>query len=163
MSKDMSPRNRPNFNTKSRLTPNGRGPAGVRPGSAPAGHAAEPAGASRPPLLHLFAPGTPTSAAADPAGFGGLLADVGQLAATLGYPGLAAGVDVAMVAAAEPVAGLWPEASIWSGTGASGTGSDVEPAVVPTAGSVVQVLAAADRSRAFTASPSPPAGLVAGA
>ena len=55
------------------------------------------------------------------------------------------------------------EASSRPGSGAAVTGPDLEPAVVPTAGSVVQVLAAADRSKAFTASPSPPAGLVAGA
>ena len=34
LSKDMRPRNRPNFNTESGLTPNGKGPAGERHGSA---------------------------------------------------------------------------------------------------------------------------------
>ena len=52
-------------------------------------------------------------------------------------------------------------ASSRPGTGAAVTGADVEPDIVPITGSGVQVLAAADR--AFTASPSPPAGLVAGA
>ena len=53
------------------------------------------------------------------------------------HPSLDAGVDVAPAAAVEPVAGLGREATIWSGTGAVVTGPDVEPAVVPTAGSGV--------------------------
>ena len=118
-----------------------------------------------PALRGLFAPGTRAAAAAAPAGSGCLPADVDELVAPLGHPSLDAGGDVATAASAEPVAGLGTEASIWSGTGAAGTGSDVEPDIVPTAGSgvQVQVLAAAGRPRAFTASPSPPAGLVAGA
>ena len=53
------------------------------------------------------------------------------------------------------------EVSSRPGTGAAVTGPDVELDVVPTVGSGVQVLAAADRLRAFTASP-PAAGLIAG-
>ena len=45
-------------------------------------------------------------------------------------PGLNVGVDVATAAAAEPVAGLGTEASIWPGTGAAVTGPDVEPDVL---------------------------------
>ena len=48
------------------------------------------------------------------------------------------------------------------GTGAAVTGPDVEPAVAPTAGSVVQVLAADRMVTASSPSPSPPAGLAAG-
>ena len=93
---------------------------------------------------------------------GGLPADIGAPAATLHHPGRAAGVVAAEVAAAEPAAGGEAEASSRPGTGPAVTGPDLEPAVVPTAGSVVQVLAAADRSGAFTASP-PAAGLIADA
>ena len=67
------------------------------------------------------------------------------------------------VAAAKPAAGVEAEAFSQAGTGTVVTGSDLEPTVVPTAGSGVQVLAAAARSRAFTASPSPPAGVAADA
>ena len=63
----------------------------------------------------------------------------------------------AEVAAAGPADGVVAEATSRPGTGAAVTGPDLEPAVVPTAGSVVQVLAGA-----FMASP-PAAGLVAGA
>ena len=143
MSKDMSPRNRPNFKTDSGLTRTGPGPAGERPGSARERNAAGSPRASRPALRRFFASRTPASAAASPGGSGGLPADVAELAA----PG--------------PPAGVEAEASSRPGTGAAVTGPDVEPDVVPTAGSGVQVLAAAHRSRAFTASP--PAGLVAGA
>ena len=142
MSKDMSPGNRPKFNTESRLTPNGAGPAGERPGSAPERNAAGSPRASRPALRRFFASGTAASAAAVPSGSGGLPADVDELAA----PG--------------PPAGVEAEASSRPGTGAAITGPDVEPDAVPTAGAGVQVLAAAARSRAFTPSP---AGLVAGA
>ena len=161
MLKDMSPRNRPNSNTDSGLTPIGRGPAGEWPGSAPESNAAGSARASRPPLRGLFAPGTHAAAAAAPARTGGLPADIDAPAATLHRPGRAAGVVAAEVAAAGPAAGVEARASSRPGTGAAITGPDLEPAVVPTAGSVVQVLAAAGRGRAFTASPS--VGLVAGA
>ena len=154
MAKDMSPRNRPKFNTDSGLTPNGRGVACVRPGSAPAGTAAGYRRASRPALREFFVPGTLAAAEATPSGSGGLPADVEALVALLGHPGRAAGVDVATLAAVALVAGLGTKASMWSGTSTAVTGPDVES-------DVVQVLAAADRSRAFTASPR--AGLVAGA
>ena len=113
-----------------------------------------------PALRRLFAPGTPASAAAAPAGSGGPPADVDELAATLGRPGPDAGVVAAELASAGPAAGVEAEASSRPGTSAAVTRPDVEPDIVPTAGSG-QVLAAADRSRAFATSP--PAGLVAGA
>ena len=162
MIKYMSPRNRPNFNTDSGLTPTGRGPVGERPGSAPERNETGSPRASRSALRRLFAPGTPASAAAEAAraGSGGPPADA-ELAATLGRPGRAAAGVAAELAAAGPPAGVEAEASSRTGTGAPVTGPDVEPDVVPTAGSGVQVLAAAARSRAFTTSP--PAGLVAGA
>ena len=153
MTKDMSPRNRPNSNTDSGLTPIGRGPAGERPGSAPERNAAGSPSASKPVLRGLFAPGTPASAAAALGGSRGPVADVDELVAPLGRPGLDAG-DVATAAAAEPVAGLGTEASIRSGTGAAITGSDVDPDVLATAaagdvGQRVEVLAAAERGRTF--------------
>ena len=160
MSKDMCCRNRPNFNTDSGLTPNGRGPAGERPGSARERNAAGSPRASRPALRRFFASGTPASAAAAPGGSGGPPADVDELAAPLERLGRAAGVVAAELAAPGPPAGVKAEASSRPGTGAAVTGPDVEPDVVPTAGAGVQVLAAAARSRAFTPSP---AGLVAGA
>ena len=159
MSKDMCPRNRPNFNTESRLTPNGGGVVGVRPGSAPAGTAAGYRRASRPALREFFASGTAVSVASAPGGSGGLPADVDALATTLGRPGRAAGDVVTPAASAEPVAGLGPEASRKSGTGAAVTGPDADLAVVPPAGPGahvsrrVEVLPAADRSRALTPSP----------
>ena len=159
MSKDMSPGNRPKFNTVSGLTQTGRGPAGERPGSARERNAAGSPRASRPALRRFFAPGTPASAAAAPSGSGGLPADV-ELAAPLGRLGRAAAGVAAELAAPGPPAGVEAEASSRPGTGAAVTGPDVEPDVVPTAGAGVQVLAAAARSRAFTPSP---AGLVAGA
>ena len=160
----MSPRNRPNFNTDSGLTPIGGGVAVGRPGSAPAGTAAGHRRASGPALREFFAAGTEASSAAAPVRPGGPSADVDELVAPLGHPGLDAGVDVATVATAEPIAGVGTEASSRPGTGAAAvTGPDVEPDIVPTAGPGAQVLAAADRARAFTASPSPPAGLAAGA
>ena len=160
MSKDMCCRNRPNFNTDSGLTPNGRGPAGEWPGSARERNAAGSPRDSRPALRRFFASGTAASAAAAPSGSGGLPADVAELAAPLGRLGRAAGVVAAELAAPEPAAGVEAEASSRPGTGAAVTGPDVEPDIVPTAGAGVQVLAAAARSRAFTPSP---AGLVAGA
>ena len=71
----------------------------------------------------------------------------------------------AEVAAAGPATGVEAEASSRPGTGAAGAGPDVELDVAPTAGPGahfsrrVEVLAAADRSRAFTPSTG---GLVAG-
>ena len=159
MSKDMSPGNRPKFNTVSGLTQTGPGPAGKRPGSARERNAAGTPRASRPALRRFFAPGTPASAAA-PGGSGGPPADVAEFAAPLGRLGRAAGVVAAELAAPGPPAGVEAEASSRPGTGAAVTGPDVEPDVVPTAEAGVQVLAAAARSKAFTPSP---AGLVAGA
>ena len=160
MIKYMCPRNRPKFNTASRLTPDGGGPAGERPESAPERNETESPRASRPALRRLFAPGTPAAAAAEPGGSGGPPADDDELAATLGRPGPDAGAVAAELAAARPAAGVEAAALSRPGTGAAVTRPDVEPDIVPTAGSG-QVLAAAARSRAFTASP--PAGLVAGA
>ena len=157
----MPPGNRPKFNTDSGLTPNGGGFAGERPGSAPEETARRHPRASRPALRRFFASGTAASAAAAPSGSGGLPADVAELAAPLGRLGRAAGVVAAELAAPGPPVGVEAEASSRPGTGAVVTGPDVEPDVVPTAGAGVQVLAAAARSRAFTASP--PAGLAAGA
>ena len=74
MSKDMRPRNRPNFNTDSGLTLNGGDPAGDRPGSVPKANETGPPGASRAGVRRFFAPGT---AAAAPGGSGGLPADIG--------------------------------------------------------------------------------------
>ena len=105
MAKDMSPGNRPNFNTDSGLTPIGRGPAGEWPGSAPESNAAGSPRASRPALRGLFAPGTRVAIAAAPAGSGGLPADIDAPAATLHRPGRGAGVAAAEVAAAGPAAG----------------------------------------------------------
>ncbi len=151
----------PNFNTDSGLTPICRGPGGERPGSAPGANPPGLPRASSPSLRGLFAPGTPAATAGVRGGSRGPGAAVDELVAPLGHPGLNPGGGVATAAAAELIADLGTEASIWSGTGAAFTGPDLEPAVVPTAGAVVQVLAAADRSKAFTASP--PVGLVAGA
>ena len=160
MSKDMCPRNRPNFNTESRLTPNGGRAAGEQPGSAPESNAAGSPRASRPALRRLFAsPETPASTAAATGGSGGPPADVDELVATPGRPGRDVGAVVVELAAAAPAAGVETEASSRPGTAAAGP--DVEPDIVPTAGSGVQGLAAADRPRAFTMSP--PAGLAAGA
>ena len=86
MSKDMCSRNRPNFNTASRLTPNGWRLAGAPPGSALERTAPGSPRASMPSLRGFFAPGTPASAAAAPGGSGGQAADVDELAATLGRP-----------------------------------------------------------------------------
>ena len=97
----MSSRNRPKFNTESRLTPNDGGPAGERPGSAPERKETEPPAASRPALREFFAPGTVVSAAAATGGSGGLP----PAAALLDRPGRAAGGEVAAAspgAAGEP-------------------------------------------------------------
>ena len=146
MSKDMCPGNRPKSNTESRLTPNGRGPAGERPGSAPERNAAGSARASRAGVRRFFAPGTAASAAAEPGGSGGPPADVAELAATLGRSDGAAGVEVA---AAAPTAGVDTEASSRPGTVAAGP--DVEPDAQPR----VDVPAAVARA---TPSTPPPAG-----
>ena len=153
MTKDMSPGNRPNSNTDSGLTPIGRGPAGEWPGSAPESNAAGSSRASRPALRGLFAPGTRAAAAGVRGGSRGPVDDVDELVAPLDHPGLDAVGDVAPAAAAGPAAGVEAETSSRPGTGAAVTGLDVEPDTVLTAGSGVQVLAAAARSRAFTTSP----------
>ena len=64
----------------------------------------------------------PAPAAATPGRSGGPPADVDELVAPLGRPGLDARGDVATAAAAEPVAGLETEASIGSGIGATAAG-----------------------------------------
>ena len=72
-----------------------------------------------------------------PGGSVGPPADVDEFVASVGHPGLAAGVDIASAVAAEPVAGLGTEASIWFGTVAAVPGPDGEPDIVPTAESGV--------------------------
>ena len=147
----MSPRNRPNSNTDSGLTPTGRGPVGERPGSARESNAAGSPGASRPALRRLFAPGTRAAAAAGPGRSGGPQADVDELVAALDRPGLAAGGDVATAAVAEPVAGLETEASIRSGICATAAG-ETDVLATASAGDVgqrVEVLASAERGRTF--------------
>ncbi len=69
----------------------------------------------------------------------------------LGRPGLAAAGDVAPAAAAEPVAGIETEASIWSGIGATAAGeTDVlATAAAGDVGQRVEVLASAERGRTF--------------
>ena len=154
----MCARNRPNFNTDSGLTPNGGGAGGVSPGSAPKGNAPRSPRASRPALRGFFAPGTPASAAAAPGGSGGPPADVDELAATLGRPSRAAGVEV--VAAATPAAGVEPEALSRPGTAAAGpvVEPDAQPARLARRGHRrtrrVDVLADVARANPFT----PPAG-----
>ena len=182
MSKDMCARNRPNFNTDSGLTPNGRGAGGVSPGSAPKGNAPRSPRASRPALRGLFAPGTPASAAAAPDGSGGPAADGDELAATLGRPRRAAGGVAVGVASAAPAAGLETEASSRPGTAARSarvvggrwrdahpTGlkatrasPDVEPDAQPATrgqrrvGRRVDILADVDRANPFTPPPGGP-------
>ena len=134
-----------------------RSPARIGPGGT-CGRAREDLEASASEVLR---PGTPASAAPDPGGSEGLLADAAALAATLGRPGRAAGVVAAEVASAAPAASVEAEASSRPGASAAVT----EPDVVPTAGSGahvglrVEVLAAADGVGTFTPSPG---GLVAG-
>ena len=146
--------NRPNFNTDSGLTPNGGGAGGVSPGSAPKGNAPRSPRASRPALRGFFAPGTPASAAAAPGGSGGPPADVDELAATLGRPSRAAGVEVVEVAAATPAGGDETEALSRPGTAAPGPG--VEPDAQPARRGHrrvtrrVDVLADAARANPFT-------------
>ena len=123
----MSARNRPKFNTESRLTPNGGGAAGGWLGSAPERNETGPPAASRPALRGFFAPGTAASAAAAPGGSGGPPADVDALAATLGRPCRTA----VEVAAAAPAGGGETEASSRPGTAAAGP--DVEPTAQPPA------------------------------
>ena len=113
--------------------------------------------ASRPALRGFFAPGTPASAAAAPGGSGGPPADVDELAATLGRPSRAAGVEVVEVAAATPAAGVETEALSRPGTAAPGPG--VEPDAQPARRGYrrtrrVDVLADVARANPFT----PPAG-----
>ena len=110
------------------MTPNRGDPAGGRPGSAPAGRAAELAAASTPSLLHLFAPGTPASAAAAAGGFGGPPADIDELATTLGRPGRAADGAAVEFTAATPAVGVDTEASRQRG---SAVGPDVEQDAQP--------------------------------
>ena len=153
----MSPRNRPKSNTDNGLTSNGGGAAAGPAGSAPEANARRPPSVSRPALRGLFAPGTPAAAEAGADGSGGPAADVDELAVRLAHPGLAAGVDVAPAAAAEPAAGLGTEASRRPRTGAAVTGPDVAPDVPATAaagdvGQRVEVLAAAARGKTFTPS-----------
>ena len=126
MSKDMCCRNRPKFNTDRGLTPNGGVPPGERPGSAPARTAARSPRASTPALLHLFAAGTPPSAA--PGGSEGPPADVDELAATLARPSRNSGVVAIELAAAAPAGGVETEASSRPGTAA---GPVVEPDARP--------------------------------
>ena len=157
MPKYMCSGNSPKLNTGSGLTPNGGGPAGDRPGSAPAGRAAELARVSRPALRGLFAPGTPASTAAVPGGSGGPAADVAGLAAPPGRPSCAVGV-----VAVELAAGVETEASSRPGTAAAGL--DVEPDAQPArrghrrVGRLVDVLA--DVACANPSSP-PPDGMAA--
>ena len=156
MSKYMCCRHRPNFNTVSRLTPNGGGPAGERLGSVPKGTARRPPRASRPALREFFAPGTPASAAAAPGGSGGLPADIAELAKTLGRPGRAASVEAVEVAAAAPPAGVETEASSRPGT-AGGGRPDVEPEAQPARRGHRRVGRRVDVARANPSTP-PPAG-----
>ena len=148
----MSTGNRPKFNTDSRLTPNGRGPAGERPGSAPERNAAGSPRALRAGVRRFFAPGTPTSAAAETGRSGGLPAAAGVLAALLDRP----------VAAAPPAVGVETEASSQPETFAASRG--VEPAAQPVrlsprrVGRRVDV--PADVARANPSTP-PPAGTAA--
>ena len=162
MMKDMSSRNRPKFNTDSRLTPNGGGPAGKRPGSAPEGTARRPPRSSTAALRRFFALGTPASAAAAPAGSGGLpAAAAGELAALLDRPGRAGGGVAVELAAAAPAAGVDTEASNRPGTAAR---RDVEPDAQPAgrghrrARRRVDVPADVARANPFTP---PPAGTAA--
>ena len=180
----MCARNRPNFNTESRLTPNGGGAAGERPGSALERNAPGSPRASRPALRRFFAPGTPASAAAAPGGSGGLPADVAELAATLGRPRRdAAGVAGEVVAAAAAaggeteassglgtaarsarvVGGRWRDAHP-TGLKATRASPDVEPDAQPATQDQrrvrrrVDILADVDRANPFTP---PPAGTAA--
>ena len=125
MSKDMCCRNRPKFNTESRLTPNGGGPVGERPRSAPERNAAGSPRASSPAVRRFFAPGTPASAAATPGGAGGLPADIDELAATLGRRIRVAGDVAVELAAAASAAGVE--------RGASSPGTAAGPAIEPAA------------------------------
>ena len=110
MTKDMSPRNRPNSNTDSGLTPTGRGPAGERPGSAPESNAT-----GSPKGLEAGASGTlrPRNTRRGRGGGRGRVPRSGgrrrraRRAPRPLRPRAAAGGDIAdELAAAEPVAGL---------------------------------------------------------
>ena len=123
----MCSRNRPKFNTVSGLAPNGGGPEGGRPGSAPERNAGGSPRASRSALRRFFAPGTPALAAVAPGGSGDLPADVDELVAPLGRPSRAAGDMAVKIASAAPVAGL--ETENRPGTTA---GPAIEPVAQPT-------------------------------
>ena len=159
MSKDMSSRNRPNFNTESRLTPNGRGPAGDRPGSAPERNAAGSPMASRAGVRRFFAPGTPASAAAAPGRSGGLPADVDEFAAPIVSSARAAGVEAVELASAAPATSVETEASSRPETVAAGPAvePDAQPARRGHRRVERRVDAPADVARANPSTP-PPAG-----
>lgn len=162
MPKGMSPRNRPKSNTCNGLTKNGGGAAAGPAGSAPEANARRPPRSSRLSLRRFFAPGTPAAAEAGAGGFESLAGDVDELAAILVRPNRNAGVGATAAATA---AGLQTEASSRSGTGAAVSGVDVEPGVLPPAGSGVhvvgrrvEVLAAGDRSSGRTRTFAPALG-----
>ena len=160
MSKDMWCRNRPNFNPDSGLTPNGRGPAGERPGSARErnaagfrGHQGRRFGGSSPP-------GRPPRARRRRAG------------PEVRRPTSPSSPRPSGASAAPPAS--WPPSSPRPGPPPASrrrppAGPEpARPSPAPTSnrtssrppGPACKVLAAAARSRAFTPSP---AGLVAGA
>ncbi len=170
MSKDMCARNRPNFNTESRLTLNGRGPAGERHGSALERNAPGPRRASIAAILVLFALATPaagqvatggvmrfaTDEVAFIGGFGGVAADV-WLVEPFAYLSYDAGVWAIQAGAAAPVVRLETvRVSIRFGTSTAVSGPAVEPDIHPTIGAGVRlggrfgVMAEVDRARAFT-------------
>ena len=94
----------------------------------------------------VLAPGTPVAAEAVAAGRGDRRSPSTSSPVRLAHPGLAAGVDVALAAAAAELVGCpRTEASRRSGTGVAATGRGVEPDVLPTAGGRL-----ADRPRTFT-------------
>ena len=154
MSKYMCSRYRPNCNTGNGLTPNGGRPAGAPPGSAP----------------ERNAPGSPrASAAAEaPGGSGGQAADVDELAATLGRPRRAAGLETeassrpgTAARSARVVGGQWPEAHP-TGLKATRASPDIEPDAQPaTQGQRrvarrVDILADVARANPFTPPPGGP-------
>ena len=155
----MCCRNRPKSNTESGLTPNGRGPEGGRPGSAPEGNETGTPGVSGAGVRRFFAPGTPASAAAAPGGPGGLPADVDELAAPIVRASRAAGVEAVEVAAAAPATSVEMEASSRTGTVAAGPAvePDAQPARRGHRRVGRQVDAPADVARANPSTP-PPAG-----
>ena len=159
MSKDMSPGNRPNSNTESRLTPNGGGPAEERPGSVLESTATRLPMASIAALLLLFALATPaagqvatggvmrfaTDEVAFLGGFGGVAADV-WLVEPFAYLSYDAGVWAVQAGAVAPVVRLETvRVSIRFGTSTAVSG----PAGVRLGGRF-GVMAEVDRARAFT-------------